>query len=204
MAYAVELRRSGRHRRARLDLHAMRRSCWPLLAVVVVALRAQSEVLKYPLGVTPIFNWILWGYGISIAALVDRPAALYGRPATSGCVRAGRGQQSRCSPSCWSRCRCAASSSRDAMDVPDHGFMERSFYVLVWRWLCAGGTVAAARNPPARVVLWTWRVSGGLAVALVLVRAGACIANPVFVRTISAPAHRQRAVPVRCPAAMAA
>ena len=48
----------------------MRQLCWPLLAVVAVRFVLNPEILKYPLGVTPIFNWILWGYGLSIAALV--------------------------------------------------------------------------------------------------------------------------------------
>ena len=55
------------HRR-RLGLIAMRQLCWPLLAVVIVRFVLNPEVLKYPLGVTPVFNWILWGYGLSIAA----------------------------------------------------------------------------------------------------------------------------------------
>src|SRR6266851_2312423 len=55
---------------ARLDLLAMRQLCWPLLAVVVVRFVLNPEILKYPLGVTPVFNWILWSYGLSIAALI--------------------------------------------------------------------------------------------------------------------------------------
>ena len=69
MAYAVELAAVAAIA-AQLDLRAMRRLCWPLLAVVVVRFVLNPEVLKYPLGVTPIFNWILWGYGMSIAAFV--------------------------------------------------------------------------------------------------------------------------------------
>ena len=69
MAYAIELAAVAAIA-ATLDLRAMRLLCWPLLAVVVVRFVLNPEVLKYPLGVTPIFNWILWGYGISIAALV--------------------------------------------------------------------------------------------------------------------------------------
>src|SRR6185369_11923401 len=53
---------------ATLDLVAMRRICWGLLAVVIVRFVLNPWVLDYPLGVTPILNWILWGYGISIAA----------------------------------------------------------------------------------------------------------------------------------------
>ena len=69
VAYAVEFAAVAGIA-AHLGLHAMRRLCWLLLAVVVVRFVLNPEILKYPLGVTPIFNWILWGYGLSIAALV--------------------------------------------------------------------------------------------------------------------------------------
>ena len=66
VAYAVELAAVAAIA-ARLDLRAMRLLCWPLLAVVVVRFVLNPEVLRYPLGITPIVNWMLWGYG-----LVDR------------------------------------------------------------------------------------------------------------------------------------
>src|SRR5678815_3699072 len=69
VAYAVEFAAVAAIS-AHLGLHAMRRLCWLLLAAVVVRFVLNPEVLKYPLGVTPIFNWILWGYGLSIAAFV--------------------------------------------------------------------------------------------------------------------------------------
>ena len=47
----------------------MRRLCWPLLAVVVARFALNPEILDYPLSATPLINWILWSYGISIAAL---------------------------------------------------------------------------------------------------------------------------------------
>ncbi len=69
VAYAVEFAAVAAIA-ARLELQAMRQLCWPLLAVVVVRFVLDPEVLAYPLGLTPIFNWILWGYGLSIAALL--------------------------------------------------------------------------------------------------------------------------------------
>ena len=40
---------------------------------MVVRVVLNPEVVKYPLGVTPVFNWILWGYGLS-SRLRRRPA----------------------------------------------------------------------------------------------------------------------------------
>ena len=92
----------------------MRQLCWPLLAVVVVRFVLNPEVLKYPLGVTPIFNWILWGYGLSIAALVVGLRFL--RPTGDERLCARPRRRSRCSPSCCSRSKCAACSG------PTHGW----------------------------------------------------------------------------------
>jgi hypothetical protein len=61
VAYAIELPRSPPSRAGSIFGHAP--LCWPLLAVVVVRFVLNPEVLRYPLGVTPIFNWILWSYG---------------------------------------------------------------------------------------------------------------------------------------------
>ena len=69
VAYAVELAAVAAIS-AQLGLVTLRRLCWPLLAIVVVRFVVNPEILKYPIGLTPIFNWMLWGYGISIAALV--------------------------------------------------------------------------------------------------------------------------------------
>ncbi len=69
VAYAIEFAAVAAIA-ARLDLLAMRQLCWPLLAVVVVRFVVNPEILKYPLGVMPILNWILWSYGISIATLI--------------------------------------------------------------------------------------------------------------------------------------
>lgn len=41
-----------------------------LCVVVAVRLLFNPEVLSYPIGTTPIFNWLLYGYGIPLAAFV--------------------------------------------------------------------------------------------------------------------------------------
>jgi uncharacterized membrane protein len=56
--------------------------------------------------------------------------------------------------------------------------MERAFYVLVWGAF-ALGALWLARTRRDVVALWAWRISGGLAVALVLV-VQVLLANPIF------------------------
>jgi uncharacterized membrane protein len=92
----------------------------------------------------------------------------------------------------------------DAMAVPDSGFMERSLYVLVWgAFSLAALWLARMRRDP--VVLWAWRISGALAVALVVV-AQVGIANPILRRTDvgSLPLANGLFLAYALPAAMAA
>ena len=63
------------------------------------------------------------------------------------------------------------------MLAPDAGFMERTFYVLVWgAFALAALWLARTRHDP--VALWAWRASGALALATVLV-VQVFIANPI-------------------------
>ena len=175
VAYAVELAAVAAIAAA-LDLRAMRLLCWLLLAVVVVRFVLNPEVLKYPLGVTPIFNWILWGYGISIAALVVGLRFL--RP--TGDERLVRAVEATVALLAFVlatlEVRCLFQPG--SMATPDAGFMERSFYVAIWgAFALAALWMARRRQDP--VALWAWRLSGGLAVAVVLI-VQVLIANPVF------------------------
>ncbi len=45
-----------------------------LSVLVAVRLLFNPEVLSYPIGTTPIFNWLLYGYGVPLAAFVMRRA----------------------------------------------------------------------------------------------------------------------------------
>jgi uncharacterized membrane protein len=159
----------------RLDLVAMRRLCWPLLAVVVVRFVFNPEVLRYPLGTVPVFNWILWSYGVSIASLaiglrflrIDRWLILATEAAIAllGFALLTLEVRSVFQP--------------QAMSVPASDFMERTWYGLVW-----GGFALAALSLARHgdvVALWAWRVSAGLAVAMVLV-VQTFMANPIFER----------------------
>jgi uncharacterized membrane protein len=68
VAYAIELAAVAGIA-VSLNLWAMRQICWGLLVVVVVRFVLNPYLPSYAVGETPIFNWILWSYGISIAAL---------------------------------------------------------------------------------------------------------------------------------------
>jgi uncharacterized membrane protein len=174
VAYAIEFAAVAAIA-ARLDLLAMRQLCWPLLAVVVVRFVLNPEVLKYPLGVTPIFNWILWAYGLSIAALLVGLRFL--RP--TGDERLVRATEAAVALLAFVLATLEVRSvfQPDSMLVPDAGFMERTFYVLVWgAFALAALWLARTRRDP--VALWAWRASGALALATVLV-VQVVIANPI-------------------------
>ncbi len=175
VAYAVEFAAVAAIS-TRLGLVAMRQLCWPLLVAVVVRLVVNPEVLKYPLGLTPIFNWILWGYGFSIAAFVVGLRFL--RP--TGDERLIRATEAAVALLAFALATLEVRSvfSRDAMDAPEAAFIERAFYVLVWGAF-ALAALWLARTRHDVVALWAWRVSGSLAMALALF-VQVVIANPVF------------------------
>ena len=164
VAYAIELAAVAAIART-LGLLAMRQLCWGLLAVVAVRFVVNPEVLQYPRGVTPVFNWILWGYGISIAALVvgahflrqvrdDRLVqATESLAVLLGFVLVTLEVRSLFQPG--------------AMDAPTSSFLERAVYVVVW----GGFALVAlwrARQSRDLVALWTWRLVGGLALGVAL------------------------------------
>ena len=175
VAYAVEFAAVAAIA-SRLGLNAMRRLCWPLLAVVIVRFVLNPEVLKYPLGVAPVFNWILWGYGLAIAAFVVGLRFL--RP--TGDIQLVRATEAAIALLAFVLLTLEVRSvfRADAMMAPDARFMERAFYVLVWGAF-ALAALWLARTRRDVVALWAWRISGGLAVALVLV-VQVLLANPIF------------------------
>jgi uncharacterized membrane protein len=174
VAYAIEFAAVAAIA-ARLDLLAMRQLCWPLLAVVVVRFVLNPEILKYPLGVTPILNWILWAYGVSIAALLVGLRFL--RPTGDG--RLVRTTEAAVALLTFVLATLEVRSvfQPGSMAAADAGFMERTFYVLAWgAFALAALWLARTRRDP--VALWAWRASGTLALATVLV-VQVFIANPV-------------------------
>jgi uncharacterized membrane protein len=175
VAYAIELAAVA-FIAAELDLIAMRRICWGLLAVVVVRFVLNLEVLDYPLGVTPIFNWILWGYGISIAALAVGLRYLR----TTRDDRLVRATEAAIALLIFVLATLEVRSlfQRGSMNAPESSFMERAFYVLVWGAF-ALAALWLARSRRDVVALWAWRLSGLLAVGTALV-GQVLIANPIF------------------------
>ncbi len=144
VAYAIELAAVAAIS-AQLGLVTLRQLCWPLLAVVVVRFVVNPEILKYPIGLTPILNWMLWGYGISIAALVV--ALRFLRP--TGDLRLVRAVEAAAALLAFVLLTLEVRSvfQPTAMMTPDASFMERAFYVLVW------GAFALA-------ALWKTRLDG--------------------------------------------
>ena len=165
VAYALELAAVAAIA-ALLDLWAMRQICWGLLAAVVVRFVLNPEMLKYPLGVTPVLNWILWSYGVSIAALGvglhylrrtrdDRLArAVEAAMALLAFVLVTLEVRSLFQPG--------------SMATPRADFMERAAYVLVWGAF-ALGALWMARQRRDVVALWAWRAGGVLAAGAALV-----------------------------------
>lgn len=175
VAYAIELA-SVAAIASHLGLVALRQLCWPLLAAVVIRFVVNPEILKYPLGLTPILNWMLWGYGISVAALVV--ALRFLRP--TGDVKLVRAVEAAAALLTFVLLTLEVRSifQPASMATPDAGFMERAFYVLVWGGFALTALwVSWARHDP--VALWAWRISGSLAAA-VAVLLQVLIANPVF------------------------
>lgn len=175
VAYAIELAAVAVIS-AQLGLVTLRQLCWPLLAVVVVRFVVNPEILKYPIGLTPILNWMLWGYGISIAALVV--ALRFLRP--TGDLRLARSVEAAAALLTFVLLTLEVRSlfQPTAMATPDASFMERAFYVLVW------GAFALAALWKTRldgdvVALWAWRLSGGATVVVALI-VQVLVANPVF------------------------
>jgi uncharacterized membrane protein len=161
-----------------LGLVAMRRICWGLLALVVVRFVVNPEILKYPLGLTPIFNWMLWGYGLSIAALVVGRHFLLGMRND----RLVRAVETAIALLVFVLLTLEVRSlfQHGAMDAPRASFMERAVYVAIW----GGFSLVAlwtARWRRDAVVLWAWRLSGLLAMGVALI-VQVLSGNPVVVQ----------------------
>jgi uncharacterized membrane protein len=158
VAYAVELAAVAAIART-LGLLAMRRLCWGLLAVVAVRFVFNPEVLQYPLGLTPLFNWILWGYGISIAALVVGAHFL----------RQGRDDKLVLAAESLAVLLGFMLVTLEVRSLFQPGAMDAptSSFVVVWGGfaLVALWRTRLSRDP---VTLWAWRLAGGLALAVAL------------------------------------
>jgi uncharacterized membrane protein len=163
VAYAIELAAVA-WIAASLDLVAMRRLCWPLLAVVIVRFVLNPEVLHY--------GRIFWGYAISVAALAVATRFL-DDDRLRRAVQAGAVLLAFVMVTLEVRILFRP----DDMDAPDAAFLERSVYVVVWgAFALAALWIARLRYDP--VALWAWRLSGGLALAIVML-VQVFAANPI-------------------------
>jgi uncharacterized membrane protein len=158
-----------------LNLWAMRQICWGLLAVVVARFVLNPFVLSYPVGVTPVFNWILWSYGISILSLgIGRN---YLRGSDERLVRAIEATMALLVFTLLTL-EVHSLFQGNSDDLTNTSFIERASYVLVWGAFALGCLwLARLRLDP--IMLWAWRLSGGLAAAVVIF-VQVLIANPVF------------------------
>jgi uncharacterized membrane protein len=175
VAYAIELAAVA-YIAWKLELVAMRHLCWPLLAAVIVRFVLNPEILKYPLGAAPLVNWMLWGYGISIAAFVV--GARFLRAVKNDYLVTGVEAGVALLGFTLVTLEVRSLFHGTDMAAPDARFMERAFYVLIW------GAFAVAALWYARmrhdvVALWTWRLVGGLA-AFVAIFVQTIVFNPVF------------------------
>ena len=169
VAYAIELTAVA-WIAAWLDLWAMRQICWGLLAVVVARFVCNPFVLSYPLGVTPIFNWILWSYGISIAALAVGRSYLRGSDA-----RLVLAVEVAMALLVFALLTLEVHSLFQAPS--ETSFMARATYVAVWGAF-ALACLWLARLEYDPVLLWAWRLSGGLVSVALFMQV--MIANPIL------------------------
>jgi uncharacterized membrane protein len=167
VAYAIELAAVA-YIASSLDLIAMRRLCWPLLAVVIVRFVLNPEVLHY--------GRVFWGYAASIVALAVA-ARFIADDRLRRAVQAGAVLLAFTMLTLEVR---ILFHPDDSMDAPEAAFLERSVHVAVWgAFALAALWVARLRHDP--VALWAWRLSGALAAATVIV-VQVMVANPIFVR----------------------
>ena len=175
VAYAIEFAAVAGHRGPARPL-AMRQLCWPLLAVVVVRFVLNPEVAEISAGRHADLQLDPVGLRASIAALLVGLRFL--RP--TGDERLVRATEAAVALLAFVLATLEVRSvfQPGSMLAPDAGFMERTFYVLVWgAFALAALWLARTRRDP--VALWAWRASGALALATVLV-VQVLIANPIF------------------------
>lgn len=164
VAYAIELAAVA-YIAASLDLVAMRQLCWPLLAVVMVRFVVNPEVLHY--------GRVFWGYAISIVALVTATRFLLNDDRLRRAVQAGAALLTFVMLTLEVRILFRP----EDMDATDFKFFERATYILVWgAFAIAALWIARLRHDP--IALWAWRLSGGLALGLLML-VQVLISNPI-------------------------
>ncbi len=178
VAYALELAAVA-YIAAWLDLPTLRRICWGLLAVVVARFVLNPYLFDYPIGVTPVFNWILGAYSVSIAALVVSLHYLRGTPD----LRLVQAIEASVALLIFTLLTLEVHSlfQWSSTDVLKTSFAERACHVAAWgAFAVAALWMVRLRLDP--VPLWAWRLSGSLAAGVVLI-VQVLAANPIFAPT---------------------
>ena len=81
----------------RQPLPILRKLCGAIILLVMARIALDPRIVGGDVGKTPIFNWLLWGYGVPArVVLVCRHACCAGAPTT--CPRAWRIRRRSCSP----------------------------------------------------------------------------------------------------------
>ncbi len=163
VAYAIELAAVA-YIASALDLVAMRRLCWPLLAAVLIRFVLNPAVLHY--------DRVFWGYAVSIVAL-----AVATRFLADDRLRRAVAAGATLLAFVMLTLEVRLLFGPDDIEAREAAFFERSVYVAVWgAFALASLWVARLRHD--LVALWAWRLSGSLAVATVLVLQ-VLVANPI-------------------------
>ena len=166
----------------RLKVDVLRHFAWLLAAGVGVRLLLNPEVLTYPIGTMPIVNWLLYGYGIPIAAFLlasrwadeqrDARLAEALRWLASGLTFALVTLQVR------------QYYHPGDLDANDSLFFEWATYLVAWSAMAWGCLAASARFFPERTVrqlTWSGRSLAVLTVFLGMMSLG-LFHNPLLGR----------------------
>jgi len=161
---------------SRLHITWFRYAAWVAAGLVLMRLLPGPWVVGFPTGTTPIFNWLLYGYGVPLVAF-GSAAWLFRRQLDdalvtfleAGTVTIGF---------LLVTLELHHFFHRDLIFGFDLGLVEVTSFVVAWLLLALGIARAAGRDPrPAR--LWGMRVLTGVAVTGLVV--GPLVAvNPLF------------------------
>jgi uncharacterized membrane protein len=163
---------------AELDIPWLRRAAWVAAGLVLVRLLPGPWLYDFPPNATPVFNWILYGYGIpflafGLAAWLFRRRAddLLVRVVEAGTIIIGF---------LLVTLEVHHSFHRDAILTGDLDFREFASFTLAWL-LIALALLQAHRRRPRAAYLWGARAVTGIA-AIGLVFGLLLILNPLLGR----------------------
>ncbi|MGE0658717.1 MAG: DUF2339 domain-containing protein [Reyranellaceae bacterium] len=163
MAYAIELPAVA-WIAWRLNLPILRWLAWLLAGTVTIRLVFNPYVLDYDVSSNPLLNWVLYGYGVPIASYWiarhflkrvrndELVMAIEASILAFGFLLLSLQVRSIFNP--------------DGLGQPRFEIAERAWMAVSWGAL-ALGLIWGAWHRPHPVLVWGWRIVGGLAIALV-------------------------------------